>query len=204
MGSMGTRIGGKVAERLGMKYVDKEIISKIMQEYGYSQFVKIYNEIPGFWERFDSLKIQTMNFMTRTIEAIGAHDNVVIVGRGGFEIFMNYRDVLNVRTHADIDLRIKRKSEEYHVSLEEAKAQVEENDKIRRAFLEDNLKHSCGKTEDFDIVVNTGVVTIERAVDLICDAYKELMAHGRNADSKQLKDLKVDPILKEYVSKLID
>lgn len=204
MGSLGSAIGNKVAEELGMKCVHKKFIAEVMKEYGFATFNEIYDDVPNFWDRYDQMRVDTMDFMIKTIEAIGAHGDVVIVGRGGFEIFNDYNDVLNIRTQAPFDIRVQRKMEETKISEKDAIKSVKRHDKSRKAFLKDQFKSSYSNTNDFDLVINTGIVDVDTAKDLIVTSYKNLLKNGRNHDSKNLEDLKIDPVLKTLIKEKIE
>jgi cytidylate kinase len=202
-GSFGTFIGQNVADKLGMKCVGKDFLAQIMNEYGFSKFNEIYNATPNTWEIYDEMRVKTLSFMVKTIEAIGHHGNLVLVGRGGFEIFEDYCDVLNVRTNASLDVRIKRKQEQGGFSEDEAKERVANHDRARKAFLQSELQHGYNNTQNFDLVINTGIVDIEYAGDLIASAYKNLMERGRNVSSKKLNDLKIDPVLEKLIEEKV-
>lgn len=204
MGSEGTYIGRKVAQKLNMAYADKAFISKIMREYGFSEFKEVYDEAPAFWDRFRTFREQTIDFLAKTEQAIGKADNVVIVGRGGFGIFENYNDVLNVRTKAPMEIRVKRQMAEHSMSYEEALKHVEENDKIRKSFVESDFRFDYQNTNNFDMIINTGIIEPDKAVEYICEVYKSLMEKGRSSTSKNLKDLEVDPILLKFVKEELD
>ena len=199
MGSGGKLIGQKVAKKLNMFYVDKEFISKIMREYGFSSFKEIYDDVPTFWDKFLSIREQTIDFLAQTIQAIAKADNVVIVGRGGFGLFEDFNDVLNVRTKAPLEARINRQMEEHNISFDEAYNKIIENDKIRKNFVESDLRFDYQNTRNFDMIINTQIIDIDKATDYICEIYNSLIEKGRSSTSKNIKDLEVDPILFKYV-----
>lgn len=203
MGSLGSQIGKQVSKELGMKCIGKEIISKIMKEYGFAKYNDIYNEIPSFWDRYDEMRVQTFDFVSKTIEAIGHHDNIVIVGRGGYEIFEDFADVLNVRTDAPLDIRIKRKMKEHNMDEMEARKVIIHHDRVRKAYLESELQHRYNDTQSFDLVLNTGCVLPDMATKVIVDAFKNLMLYGKNKNSKYLNQMQIDPVLEEVVQKYI-
>lgn len=204
MGSEGTYIGRKVAKRLNMAYVDKIFISKIMREYGFSAFNEIYDEAPNFWDKYHSIRDQTIDFIAKTEEAIGKADNVVIVGRGGFGIFENFNDVLNIRTKAPLEIRVKRQMAEHDMSFEEANKHVLENDKIRKNFVESDFRFDYQNTNNFDMIINTAIIDPDKSVDYICEVYQDLIDKGRCSTSKNLCDLEVDPILLQFVKEELD
>lgn len=199
MGSEGTYIGRKVAKKLNMAFADKAFISKIMREYGFSEFKKIYDETPAFWDKFLLLREETIDFLAKVEQAIGKAYNVVIVGRGGFGLFENFNDVLNVRVKAPLEIRIKRQMAEHGFSYEEAKKHIEENDKVRKIFIESDFRFDYQNTNSFDMIINTGIIDPDKAVDYISEVYLSLLEKGRSSTSKNLKDFEVDPILLKFV-----
>lgn len=204
MGSEGTYIGRKVAKKLNMAYADKAFISRIMREYGFSAFKEIYDEAPNFWDKYRSIRDQTIDFLAKTEEAIGKAGDVVIVGRGGFGIFENFNDVLNIRTKAPLEIRVKRQMAEHDMEYDEAYNHVLENDKIRKNFVESDFRFDYQNTNSFDMIINTGIIEPDRSVEYICEVYNDLIEKGRCSTSKNLNDLEVDPILLKFVKDELD
>jgi cytidylate kinase len=204
MGSSGSYIGKEVAKRLGLKYVDKKILSKIMTDYGFVGFETVYNEVPGFWEKFYQERNRTVDFLIRTIEAVGRLDDVVIVGRGGFGIFEGYSDVLNLRIKAPLCLRVQRQMLEHGMTQEEASAHVRQNDRVRRSFIESDFQMAYTNTQDFDLVLDTGVITPKCAVEWLCEAYTMNRDQQRCGNEKSVKTLQVDPVLFAHVQHMTD
>jgi len=87
MGSEGTYVGKRLAETLGLKYVDKQELGKIMREYGFSSFDEVYDSKPNFWERFDLQRSSTVDFLIQAMKAVAKVGDVVLLGRGGFGLF---------------------------------------------------------------------------------------------------------------------
>jgi cytidylate kinase len=203
MGSLGSVVGNEVASRLGMKCIKKDFIAEIMKEYGFARFNEIYDNVPSFWERYNEVRVDTVAFAIKVMEALGHQGNLVILGRGGFEIFKDYSDVLNVRLDAPKEIRIGRKMVEYDLTKKEAKKFVEKHDKARKAFLTEGFHRAYDDTNDFDLVLNTGYIDTNIAATAICDAYKGLLKNGRNSDSKTLEYLKIDTVLENLIAQKI-
>ena len=53
IGSLGADIAVRTAEKLGYTYVDKDLIQKIMNQYGVIQFQDLYDAQFGIWDQFD-------------------------------------------------------------------------------------------------------------------------------------------------------
>jgi cytidylate kinase len=204
MGSGGSYIGKEVAKKLGLVYVDKQFIARIMREYGFSQFDEVYDTKPNFWERFDTQRTKTVDFLIQTMSAIAQYGNVVIVGRGGFGVFKEYGDVLNVRIKAPFGLRVERQMQVHGMAKEEAEKHITNNDSVRQSFLESDLHLDCNSAQDFDLVLDTGVVTLNQAMDWISFSYENLMEAGRFGAAYKVSDIEIDEVLKKLVKTMLD
>jgi cytidylate kinase len=204
MGSAGSYIGMEVAKKLGLTYIDKQFIARIMREYGFSQFDEVYDNKPNFWERFDTQRTKTVEFLIQTMRAIAQYGDVVIVGRGGFGIFKEYADVLNVRIKAPFDLRVERQMQVHGMSKEEAVKHITNNDAVRQSFLESDLHLDCTSNQDFDLVLDTGVVTAKQAMEWISTAYTNLVENGRYGATYKVSAIEIDPVLQKHVKTMLE
>jgi cytidylate kinase len=203
MGSAGSYIGKELARKLSLAYVDKQFLARIMHEYGFSQFEQIYDDKPNFWERFDTQRAKTVEFLAATLRAIARCEDVVIVGRGGFGIFPGYADVLNVRIKAPYGLRVERQMEYRRMECSEAQNLVETNDAVRQSFLESDLHFDCTNADNFDLVIDTGVVTPKQAIEWISVAYGNMAENGRYGARYKASEIAVDEVLEKHVGMML-
>ncbi len=203
MGSEGTYVGKKLAKDLGLKYVDKQELGKIMREYGFSYFDEVYDSKPNFWERFDLQRSSTVDFLVQAMEAIAKVGDVVILGRGGFGLFQGYVDVLNVRIQAPFDLRVDRKMKEHSMKRFEGEALLRKFDQIRTSFIESDMGFKANDASMYDIVFNTGVIKADDAVPCIASAYTALMKNKRFGIERKVSSVEVDSLLFEHVEKML-
>ena len=203
MGSEGTYIGKKLAEHLGLKYVDKQELGKIMREYGFSFFDEVYDTKPNFWERFDLQRASTVDFIIQAMKAIAKVGDVVMLGRGGFGLFQDYADVLNVRIQAPFDIRVDRKIREHGLKRPEGEALLHKFDQIRTSFIESDLNFNANDASMYDIVFNTGVITADDAVPCIASAYTALMQNKRFGIERKVSSLDIDPLLFKHVKNML-
>lgn len=203
IGSEGTFIAKRVAEQLGLSFIDKEDIEKVMHAYGFSAFEEVYNSRPGFWERFDLQRSLTIDFLLTVMRAFAKVDNVVLLGRGGFGLFQGYTDILNVRLKAPLSVRLERKQKEYGTSDIEARKAMIEQELIRTSFVQTDLQYNQNDAALFDLVLDTSIVPPETASLWICDAYRQLMRKPR-IDAKHTRaDLVVDEVLLKLVNTML-
>lgn len=203
MGSEGTYIGKKLAKELGLKYVDKQELGKIMREYGFSLFDEVYDSKPNFWERFDLERASTVDFLIQAMRAVAKVGDVVMLGRGGFGLFQGYADVLNVRIQAPFNLRVDRKMREHGLKRLEGEALLHKFDQIRESFTQSDLNFNANDASMYDIVFNTDVIKADDAVSYISSAYTALMENKRSGSKRIIRSLEVDPLLFKHVDKML-
>lgn len=200
MGSEGTYIGKKLAAELGLKYVDKQELGLIMREYGFSLFDEVYDTKPNFWERFDLERASTVDFLIQAMKAVAKTGDVVMLGRGGFGLFQDYADVLNVRIQAPFSLRVDRKIKEHGLKRLEGEALLHKFDQIRTSFIQSDLDFDANDASMYDLVFNTAVVRPDDAVASIVSAY---MQNQRLGAQRKVSSLEVDPMLFKHVHMML-
>jgi cytidylate kinase len=207
-GSDGDAIAHRVAQRLDYHFVDKKFIGHVLGQYGYVEFDKEYETLPGFWERFNAQRGKQreviVQMLNRVIEAVAQHGNVVILGRSGFEVLGRFADVLHVRVQAPLGVRIGRIMEKHNISFDQAEEMVKENDKVRLAFVEEFYKVPWKTVDVFDLVINTVKIPSELAVDWIVEAVQNRMLEYEISTAPVSSDIVVDHILAEAISETFD
>lgn len=183
-GSGGRTIGKLVAEKLGYKFYDKELIEKVAEETGFS---KSYISQRG--EYSPSASSFSYSFMGRSHDGLSTDDylfsvqrkiilklaeegSCVIVGRCADYILRNRDDVLNVFVHAPKDWRAKRIVEVYGANKFKPERRLADKDKKRRVNYKYYTDREWGDYENYDLSLNTGKLGIDKCVDIIVDAAK--------------------------------
>lgn len=200
LGSEGSYIARKAAEKLGYHCVDKSAIEEILSGYGLVQFDNVYESVPGFWARFDRLTLETINLLNRTILALANQGQVVIVGRGSFAILAGFTDVLNVRIQAPLSVRAQRVMERENINnFDQARTIVTESDRVRSAFLESFYRLRWDEASAFDLVIDTGKVSRDLAITWLVQAYRALQ-ESQSDREPATGAIEVDPILAKAVA----
>lgn len=203
-GSQGSIIAEEAAQALGYRLADKDTVETMLHDYGMTGLKDEYDSIPGFWDRFDTQKRDqrktTLSMLNHALCALARHDNVVILGRGGFTILQGYRDVLNVRVQAPLAVRIARVQERLTTKGEPGRAEdlVTANDRLQREFIKSVYGADWAEASPFDLVIDTSKLHPDLAVDLIVAGAKALPA--RDAAGPAVADLEVDPVLAQLAS----
>jgi cytidylate kinase len=204
IGSEGTYIARKAAQELGYHFVDKDIIEKVLNQYGFVQFEQEYEAGPGFWTRFDGLRVRMIEFLNQVIEAVARHGNVVIEGRGSFAVLQGLADVLNVRLQAPLPLRVSRvMAQQGLTEWDKAEAVVKESDKVRSAFVESWYGVRWDTAGSFDLVIDTGKVPPDMAAAWLVEALKSL-SQRQIGDQRTARQIQVDYVLDTVVSDVLE
>jgi cytidylate kinase len=204
LGSEGTSIAEKTARALGYHLADKNTLEQILQEYGLLEFDRMYESIPGFWDRFDAHRMERrtilISMLNQAILALAKHGNIVLLGRGGFTVLAGLADVLHVRVQAPLSLRIRRVTEDPTVA-EPSRAEilVKENDRLQKSFVESVYGAQWDSVKGFDLVIDTGKISPDLASTWIVDAVKALQVPDRSG-VHTASQLQVDHILAASVA----
>src|SRR3989337_3117423 len=113
IGAGGPEIGQKVAERLGLHYVDQELISDAALRYGVleEKLSSLDESKPSLFARFDAETRRYITVLQTALFEFAEKDRVVLMGRAGQWLLRGIPHVLRVRVMAPFEARVKRLTE---------------------------------------------------------------------------------------------
>lgn len=182
-GSGGREIGKKVAEQLGLKYYDREIVLKAAEESGLStEYIEQNGEYAA------SKNIFAYAFIGRDLNGHSVTDELgrlqrdiiqkaaedapcVIIGRGADYILRDRSDVLSVFIHAETDAKQKRIMKLYRKTEKEALDMMRDIDKKRAINHKYFTDREWGKSKYYTMCLNSSQLGIDECVSLICKVY---------------------------------
>ena len=183
-GSGGKAVGKAVAEKLGYKFYDAEIIDEVVRSSGISkEIVEKYDEyatyknsllyaiaINSAGDSYNRLSIanRVQIAQTEVIKRIADEGNCVIIGRGADYILRERGDCLNVFIRADIAFRAKRVTDIYGDVGKKIESYLEDKDTRRRVFYRSFTMREWGVIENYNLVLDSGSIGIENCADIIC------------------------------------
>lgn len=189
-GSGGRSVGKRVAELLDIPYYDKELVKKVAVETGFDEkFIEQQGEYASPWKNLFAYALAGMGnhhpmnglstedflwvIQCKTILDLAEQGPCVIVGRCADYILRERgEDCLNVFIHANIPFRADRIVRLYGESEKEPEKRLEEKDKRRKAYYKHYTGKDWGMYTNYDLSLNTSVVGIERAAQIIVDVAK--------------------------------
>ncbi len=104
--------------------------------------------------------------LLRVLNTIGSHGNAVILGRGA-NFALKEINALRVRIVAPADLRRKVVQEAQGLNAEDAQKVMVSTDANRRAFIRRYYNADAQDPANYDLVLNTGTLSVEKAVSII-------------------------------------
>ena len=180
-GSGGRTIGKKVAAKLGIPCYDSELIEKLAQESGFTKdYIKEAGEYtPGGFlaSAFSNRAFGPTNedilweMQCRIITELAEKESCVIVGRCADYILQDKADCLKVFIHADMAFRAKRIVKVYGEREESPEQRLRDKDKRRSAYHRFYTNMKWGYAENYHLTLDSGVLGIDRCVDIISGLY---------------------------------
>ena len=200
LGAGGEEIGRLVADRLGLLYVDEEVIARAAAKAGVD-VERIADEekrkplLSGLLDHLydtsnvgfapapvwvDNLSAEEVRgFIQEAIHEIAERGGAVIVAHAASFALGSDKRTLRLLVTAPAETRAQRLSAAGGVTANEAAKEIRRSDGNRR----DYLKRFYGVTEElpihYDLVINTDTVSYERAVELVLQAVADEPVHQR-------------------------
>lgn len=182
LGSGGREIGMLLSEKLEIPFYDKEILAEASKKSGYTKelFEKndekptssfLYalamgvNNFGAPYQRPLAMEIYLAQF--DTIRKLAEEGPCIFIGRCSDYVLNDRKDTVNVFIHADMETRVKRTMEKHTISEKEAAGMCMRNDKDRASYYNYYSNHNWGDSRYYDLCINTGKVSLEKAAELI-------------------------------------
>lgn len=165
-GTGGKEIARKVAEKLALKFFDKEEIKKFAIENKYND-----DELYKFYLSLDAEKDSIIK-QAETIKLIASKNDCVIVGRCADYILKDEPNLIKVFLYAPSEYRINKIKEMYKDTYKEAEKHIVQSDKSRASYYEIIANKKWGDKENYDICLDCSIGN-EKVVNIICDYINE-------------------------------
>jgi cytidylate kinase len=178
MGAGGPEIGQQLAERLGYRFVDHELISDAAHRYGLleEKLSHLDESKPSLFERFDAETRRYITVIQTALFEFAEQDRVVLMGRGGQWLLRGIAHHLRARVMAPFDLRVKNLATKLSGSMGEKTSPRTVMEMIRRDDTERagrmRYLYEVDLTDPalYDLVINTEKLTIPTAVEMMAQA----------------------------------
>lgn len=189
-GSGGHTIGKAVAEKLGIKFYDKNLLDEIAVRTGFSrEFIEEASEYAtskssllfylssahnGNMHVGPNPADQIYIAQSKIIKEIAEKESCVIVGRCADYILRNRDDVMNVFICSDKESRAKRVLEKYGETNKSINYRLDDKDKRRKVYYLHYTDRNWGAPQNYTVSLNSGILGEEKCVEIITDLFNLL------------------------------
>ncbi len=185
-GSGGRYVGRLLAEKLGIPFYDKELLSEAAKQSGIcEEIMEDHDEKPtrsllfslvtgmqhhmGTGSFYMDMPLNHRIFLAQfdAIRKLAEDGSCVIVGRCADYVLREDPDTVSIFVKADMPSKIARAVKYYGVEEDRAEERIRKADKQRASYYNYYATATWGDVDNYDLVVDTGVLGVEGAVSLI-------------------------------------
>lgn len=193
-GSGGSEVAERVAKALDWQLVDNELVEQVASRAGMSpeEVARREERAPSFVERLtrtlaaqnpelvppqggtvrDIEEKHLVRVTESVVSELARHGRVVFVGRAAPAVIGLQADALHVKLVAARNFRSERIRERFGLSVEEAERQLDAVDGQRARYHKEYYHRSWVDPVNYHLTINTGLLGIEGAANIILDAVR--------------------------------
>ena len=175
-GSGGRVVAKKLAAKLDFKVFHQEVLLEIAKRADVSDKLLATLDEKGLTVLEDCISAlvydrhlwpdEYLKHLMKVIGAIGEHGRAIIVGRGA-NFAVPPQNRLRLRIIAPQNVRIAKVARDFDVTAEDAKRRIIRTESDRRAFIRKYFNADITDPINYDLVINTGALEIDKAVEAV-------------------------------------
>lgn len=186
IGSGGAYVGEKLADRLGIPFLDREIIQSVAQQLNIleSEVERREERLTTFWDNFNRSMIglspiiiaefpqlapsdsELFKTECETIQKIASKSSAIFLGRCGWDILKNHPNHVSILLTANHSDRVKRLCTLYELTEQDARKLIKTNDQERDAYNKKFTQKNWVDARYYDLCVNTSSTGWDGAVEI--------------------------------------
>lgn len=193
-GSGGRLLEKMLAERLNIKFYDKKLIAMVANDSRFSPKYIAENEqkvssnyllniILQDYEAPMEKSLSSADTLfvsqSRVIRKVAKEQSCVIIGRCADYILKDLPKVsiIKVFCYTDMEDAVKRCRAEYHIATENVEAEIKQINRSRINHYQYYTNQKWGDPHNYDLMINTGNMTLAMACDIIVHLYQNKMSN---------------------------
>ncbi len=189
----GDELAKKLADKLGLKYYNREIISLASEKSGihedhfdsaekkptnsilYSVVMGMYSP-RGAYVKLDDVFTDDKIYKTQAeiIRDMASEGNCLFVGRCSDYILRHNENCVNIFLRGNLEDRVKNAMEAEGIEEAEAKKLVSRSDKKRRSYYNYYTNREWGNITNYDLMLNLSSLSEDKAIDVISNYINNL------------------------------
>ena len=185
-GSGGSEVGTKLAKELGIHFYDKNILRMDSDESGIKEsYYHLADERAGNKLLYKIIRGMTpetgtpslgsdlvsadnlFRFQSEVIRKLAAEEDFVIMGRCADYVLEGTEGLVRVFLYADMDFREKRIRDRGYYESKEVRKNIKRLDRERRDYHRYYTGRDWENVENYDLMLNTGVLGVEGTMEAI-------------------------------------
>ena len=186
-GSGGKTLGQMLAKQMGVHVYNREILKLASEDSGINE--ALFNQVDeklrtrvltGLMTRQYTGELFTpenvaflsdnnlFNYQAKVIKHLAETESCVIIGRCADYVLRDHPNVINIFIKASNEERIRRIVNIYGIDPADAEESIRKADKQRASYYNYYATGTWGSVDNYHLCVDTGVMGINGAVELIC------------------------------------
>jgi len=204
----GEEVARKVSEKLGYDCISRDILLEASKDFNVpeAKLRQAMDDVPSFFNMFFDKTGEYVNYMKTALLNYLRKDNIVYHGFAGHYFVRDVPHVLKVRINESLESRARDVMERDGVSYEKARNSLVRTDDSRKVWgkklYDIDLENSTG----YDLTFLIDTITVDKAVDMICQAIDLPGFQSTPEVLSRLEDLylesQLELALQEYSPKL--
>lgn len=189
-GSGGRELGRKLADRMGIRYYDKELLSEAAKRAGVSEefFAKSDERFPKFLNGVFSFAfgLNPFNYYAGStsisgdslyraqsdfIHQLADEASCVIVGRTADYVLRDHQRVVNIFVHAPVDDCVHRiiGRDDDENNADKARSKAQRINKLRASYYNFYTDKTWGAAASYDLTIDTSLMPMDQIVEVVVD-----------------------------------
>ena len=184
-GAKGNAIGKKIAQDLGIKFYDRDLVDEIIKEVGIPTDIMdrveeggtiagkgAQGDVRGSFSKYADLTDRAIHVQKQIIRKLAQKEACVIIGRSADYILKDRDDVLNVFIHGNMPEKTQRIMGLYNVGEKEAVKMMADTDKRRMTNYNFYTDQKWGKASNYTLCLNSSQLGYDRCEKLVIECSK--------------------------------
>ena len=178
-GAQGCDIAEKLAEKLGVKLYDRQLVEEAakkleMDEHTVQKADEVSaKDIAGLKTTYGVgnfyLSTQVLDAQADIIERVAQNESCIIMGRCADYILKDRDDCLKIYIYAPFDVRTKHIAEKYDMSMFSAKRLVRQMDEKRDTYYKYVTGNRRGEHDGKDAMFDSSIMGVDGTVDMLLE-----------------------------------
>ena len=181
-GAKGNAIGKKIAQDLGIKFYDRDLVDEIIKEVGIPTDIMdrveeggtiagkgAQGDVRGSFSKYADLTDRAIHVQKQIIRKLAQKEACVIIGRSADYILKDDPDAYHIFVCGNEAEKIARTQKLFDLSEKEARNMNQDMDKKRRLHYEYYTDRKWGDFKNHCMILNTSILGLERCIQYIVE-----------------------------------